>query len=336
MRLPRIDFLIPVYNEAAHLPLIARNLDEARKAGLAAIVIDDGSCDGSADKLACLTGKTMPGSAALTNRGKAAALCSGLEAARTSAVMTLDADTSVPLPLAPGTSPLPEIAAVAFTIVPIETGRFLGAAQAAEYAYILNFERLAFAGFGIALTVPGAASLWRTEALREIGGFSSRTCAEDTDATISLQLAGWRIAVAPQITATTDCPATLPALIYQRARWIWGNLQAARHAATACVSRRPARRSAALALVAASIMTFAGYMIATVTLIRFVFLDITLSDVSAAAVLCVGTLGRIIVSRNMRSMPRQQAFFTMIALLAMQAINLAAFWTGTVASHRRW
>lgn len=331
------ELLIPAYNEAAHLPLISRNLDEARKAGLAAIVIDDGSCDGSADALA---GLSRQRDARLlrhpVNRGKAAALCSGLEAARAGIVMTLDADTTVSLPLAPGTSLRPGIGAVAFTIVPIATGRFLAAAQAAEYAYILNLERLAFAGFGIALTVPGAASLWRTQALRDIGGFSARTFAEDTDATISLQLAGWRVAVVPSVIASTDCPATLRALVRQRARWIWGNLQAAAHAATACVGARSTHKCAAVALVASSAMTLAGYLVATVTLVRFALLDLTLSDASAGAVLCAATLGRIIVSQRMRAMPPQRLSTTLVALLSMQAVNLTGFWAGILAPRKRW
>jgi cellulose synthase/poly-beta-1,6-N-acetylglucosamine synthase-like glycosyltransferase len=329
--------VIPAYNEAVHLPLIAANLKHARLTRMIAIVVDDGSDDGSGNELARLC--EQEGAWLLSyprNRGKAAALCSGLAAARTESVMTLDADTIIPIPLDVHMPGLRGIGAVAFTIMPIKTGRFLGAAQSAEYAHILNFERLGLAGFGIALTVPGAASLWRKEALVRVGGFSARTTAEDTDATISLQFEGWRVAVVPEVTATTDCPATLKTLVRQRARWIWGNFHVARYAAVACLTRCSAGRSAALALIAANLMAFAGYLIATITIVRFALLDITFSDVAASIVLCLATLVRIIVSRHLRPVPRQRLLFALVALLSMQAINLVGFWAGVSKRRRRW
>ncbi len=331
------DLLIPAYNETSHLPLIARMLDNARATGIAAIVIDDGSCDGSTEALERLCKR---GGARLlrhpANRGKAAALRSGLGAVEASYLMTLDADTIMVLAAASRTNVAPKIGAVAFTVIAAETGCFLSAAQAAEYTYVLNFERAALAGFGIVLTVPGAASLWRTESLRDIGGFSSRTSAEDTDATIALQMAGWRIAVAPHVVAVTDCPSTLRSLIQQRARWIWGNLHAACYAAGDCRGDRVACRRPAYTMIAVSVMVLAGYAIATATLIRFLVFDIVVSDVVASAVLCAATMLRIIVARRLRAMPARGLLATLLALLAMQAINFAGFWYGALTGRRQW
>jgi len=252
-------------------------------------------------------------------------------------LMTLDADTSIALPATASVRTSPEIGAIAFTIVAADTDRFLADAQAVEYTYVLNFERVALAGFGIVLTVPGAASLWRAEALRQIGGFSSRTCAEDTDATITLQSAGWRIGLALDVVATTNCPSTIRKLIRQRARWIWGNLQAAFYALAPCfLPGRTAQRGPSLVMIAISVMIVGGYAVATATLVRLTMLDVGLIDVAASAVLFFATVMRIIVIRRLQTMPERGMIAVLIALLSMQAINLAGFWYGTFARRRRW
>jgi cellulose synthase/poly-beta-1,6-N-acetylglucosamine synthase-like glycosyltransferase len=335
------ELVTPAYNEASHLPLIARMLDDAREAGIEATVIDDGSRDRSAD---ALTGVCHRSGARLlrhkVNRGKAAALQSGVEAARAPYLLTLDADTTIAFPVQCGARVEPLIGAVAFTIVAVESGRPLAAMQAAEYAYVLNFERMALAGFGLVLTVPGAASLWRVEALHGIGGFSSRTCAEDTDATIALQLAGWRVAVADNVVAATECPSTFRALIRQRARWIWGNLHVACYAALDCMRGRAlVRQTAAFVMIGASAMNLTGYAIATAMLFRLVMLDLGRSDLVASAVLCLATIGRILVTRWLQEMPDRGLVATMAALLSMQAMNFAGFWYGAlgrVGGHREW
>jgi cellulose synthase/poly-beta-1,6-N-acetylglucosamine synthase-like glycosyltransferase len=334
----KFDLVIPAYNEASHLPLIARALCDARAAGLAAIVIDDGSRDGSAGALAALCERN--GAHLLRhsfNRGKAAALRSGLNVVRARDLMTLDADTTIALSGAVLRRVGPEVGAVAFTIVAADTGRFLSAAQAAEYAYVLNLERMAFAGYGVVLTVPGAASLWRAEGLREIGGFSSRTCAEDTDATLTLQLNGWQVAVADEVVATTECPPLLHKLIRQRARWIWGNLQAAYYAAVACLrNSTTVRRAPALVMISASLFVLGGYAIATATLIRVLMLDIGRSDIAASAVLFVATAGRISLTRRLLVMPKRGLIATLVFLLWMQAINFVGFWYGALSRRSQW
>src|SRR5262245_24828940 len=177
------DMIIPAFNERRHLKMIAANLERARAGHFSAFVVDDGSRDGSTDCLAvlCHDAKAQLLRHA-KNCGKAAALQTGLGAVTAPFALLVDADTSAQL-LECNVRIDPSIAAVAFTIAAIESGH-LAAAQAREYEYILNFEREAFAGFGVVLTVPGSASLWRTQSLDEIGGFSSRTEAADSDATI--------------------------------------------------------------------------------------------------------------------------------------------------------
>lgn len=73
--------------------------------------------------------------------------------------------------------------------------------------------------------VPGAASLWVTEDLRVIGGFSDETVTEDVDATLKLAAMGKRAIHCPQARAFTGTPMTFSQLMVQRRRWCLGHYQ---------------------------------------------------------------------------------------------------------------
>jgi cellulose synthase/poly-beta-1,6-N-acetylglucosamine synthase-like glycosyltransferase len=75
-------------------------------------------------------------------------------------------------------------------------------------------------------TVPGAIGAFRRSALVEVGGVSSATLAEDTDLTIALGRAGWRVVYAERARAWTEAPASLGGLWRQRYRWSFGTMQA--------------------------------------------------------------------------------------------------------------
>jgi cellulose synthase/poly-beta-1,6-N-acetylglucosamine synthase-like glycosyltransferase len=75
-------------------------------------------------------------------------------------------------------------------------------------------------------TVPGAIGAFRREALAAVGGFSAATLAEDTDVTIALGRAGWRVVYAEDARAWTQAPASWSGLWRQRYRWSYGTLQA--------------------------------------------------------------------------------------------------------------
>jgi cellulose synthase/poly-beta-1,6-N-acetylglucosamine synthase-like glycosyltransferase len=60
----------------------------------------------------------------------------------------------------------------------------------------------------------------------DVGGVSSATLAEDTDLTIALGRAGWRVVYAERARAWTEAPASLGGLWRQRYRWSFGTMQA--------------------------------------------------------------------------------------------------------------
>ncbi|HEX8803026.1 MAG TPA: glycosyltransferase family 2 protein, partial [Acidimicrobiales bacterium] len=114
----------------------------------------------------------------------------------------------------------------------------LGRWQHVEYVMGFNLDRRLLDTFGAITTVPGAAGAFRTAALRDVGGLSDDTLAEDTDLTIAIQRAGWRVAFEDSAIAWTEAPASLGDLWRQRYRWCYGTLQSVWKHRRALVERR--------------------------------------------------------------------------------------------------
>jgi cellulose synthase/poly-beta-1,6-N-acetylglucosamine synthase-like glycosyltransferase len=75
-------------------------------------------------------------------------------------------------------------------------------------------------------TVPGAIGAFRRAALVGVGGVSDDTLAEDTDLTMALWRAGWRVLYEESAVAWTEVPTSLRQLWRQRYRWCFGTIQA--------------------------------------------------------------------------------------------------------------
>jgi glycosyltransferase involved in cell wall biosynthesis len=90
---PRLSVVVPVFNEVETVEELLRRVEEAQPLDKEIIVVDDGSDDGSREKLAEYEGR--PGFQILyqdKNRGKGAALRRGFEVARGNIVIVQDAD----------------------------------------------------------------------------------------------------------------------------------------------------------------------------------------------------------------------------------------------------
>jgi cellulose synthase/poly-beta-1,6-N-acetylglucosamine synthase-like glycosyltransferase len=105
-------------------------------------------------------------------------------------------------------------------------GRLLGRWQHIEYVMGFNLDRRLYDVLECMPTVPGAVGAFRREALAEVGGISAATLAEDTDLTLAIGRAGWRVVYAEDARAWTEAPSSLRALWRQRFRWCYGTLQA--------------------------------------------------------------------------------------------------------------
>jgi len=92
-------------------------------------------------------------------------------------------------------------------------------------AVAANLERRALSLWNAVTVVPGAVSAFRRQAITEAGGFRHDTLAEDTDLTLAIHEAGWRVECAPRAIAYTEAPETVGTLVKQRFRWALGTMQ---------------------------------------------------------------------------------------------------------------
>jgi len=224
-----VTVVVPAYNEAAGIAATVRSLVASRWApGVWVVVVDDGSTDGTAGIVEDLR---LPGVHVIRqpNQGKPAALNAGLAAARTDVVVLIDGDTVVePTTIAELVAPFsdPRVGAVSGNAKVANRRSVLGRCQHVEYVIGFNLDRRMLDVFGAIPTVPGAAGAFRRRALHGVGGVSDDTLAEDTDLTIALQRAGWRVVYRDRAVAWTEAPSSIGDLWRQRYRWCYGTLQA--------------------------------------------------------------------------------------------------------------
>src|SRR5207245_7345271 len=149
------------------------------------------------------------------NGGKASALNAGTAATDAPAVVMVDGDTVFePDTLRRLVQPLgdPAVGAVSGNTKVGNRRGLLGRWQHIEYVMGFNLDRRLYDVLQCMPTVPGAIGAFRRQALEAIGGISDETLAEDTDITIALGRAGWRVAYAEEARAWTEAPSSLAAL----------------------------------------------------------------------------------------------------------------------------
>ncbi|MBS0386239.1 MAG: glycosyltransferase [Proteobacteria bacterium] len=224
-----IDVLIAAYNEETVIEATVHSVLASRDVEARVILVDDGSTDRTAEVAQRAFGDdarvlllSKP------NGGKASALNLALAHATSDIVVGIDADTQIaPDALAALGRRLddPTVAAAAGNVRVGNRVNVLTRWQALEYITSQNIDRRALARVNAITVVPGAIGAWRTEAIRNAGGYSADTMAEDMDLTWRLRRQGWRITNEAEAVAFTEAPATLKALMRQRFRWTFGTLQ---------------------------------------------------------------------------------------------------------------
>jgi cellulose synthase/poly-beta-1,6-N-acetylglucosamine synthase-like glycosyltransferase len=225
---PPVSIVVPAFNEAVGIEQAIRSLDASEYPKFEVVVIDDGSTDGTAELVEELK---LPRVQVLRqpNVGKPAALNRGIAAAAHDVIVMVDADTIFePETLGRLVQPLrhDDVGAVSGNTKVGNRRRLLGRWQHIEYVMGFNLDRRLYDTLQCMPTVPGAIGAFRRSALEQVGGVSAATLAEDTDLTLALGRAGWRVVYAEDACAWTEAPSSLRALWRQRFRWSYGTLQA--------------------------------------------------------------------------------------------------------------
>ncbi|GAB1817307.1 bifunctional polysaccharide deacetylase/glycosyltransferase family 2 protein [Herbidospora sp. RD11066] len=239
---PPVSVIVPAFNEAAGIQATIRSLVRTTYPGqLEILVVDDGSTDDTAALAAALD---LPSVRVIRrpNGGKSAALNTGIAEASHEVLIMVDGDTVFePATIARLVRQLadPAIGAVSGNTKVGNRRGAIGRWQHIEYVIGFNLDRRAFELLDCMATVPGAIGAFRRSALVALGGVSTDTLAEDTDLTMALCRAGWRVVYEENAVAWTEAPATLGELWKQRYRWCYGTMQAMWKHRRAVVERSP-------------------------------------------------------------------------------------------------
>src|SRR5207249_2023466 len=190
-----VSVIVPAFNEAANIAATVRSLIGSDYPRLEVIVVDDGSTDGTAGIVASLR---LPSVRIIrqVNAGKPAALNTGIAAARGDLLVLVDGDTVVE-PHAVGRLVQPftdaNVGAVSGNAKVANRRTLLGRWQHLEYVIGFNLDRRMFDIAQCMPTVPGAIGAFRRATLRDVGGVPAVTLAEDTDLTMAVIRAGWKV-----------------------------------------------------------------------------------------------------------------------------------------------
>jgi peptidoglycan-N-acetylglucosamine deacetylase len=230
---PAIAVLVPAYNEEKVIERTLRSVLASSYPKLRVIVIDDGSNDRTLEiartrfQKEIATGKltvlTKP------NSGKAEALNFGLQHVTEDFYVGIDADTYIAKEAIARLIPHFADATVGAVAGNAKVGNRVNIWtrwQALEYITSQNFERRALDLLGAVTVVPGALGAWRTDLVREAGGYHVNTVAEDADLTMNILRMGLRVIYEDRALAYTEAPVSAGGLMRQRFRWSFGILQA--------------------------------------------------------------------------------------------------------------
>lgn len=223
-----ITILIPAFNEAPAIRESILSIQNQTWVSQKVIVIDDCSTDNTGD-IAHRLGVTVVRTP--KNSGtKAQAINFALPIVGTEFVCIVDGDTILKRDalekLLPAFHDENVVAACGY-VIPQKIRTFWERARFIEYLFSLSIYKRAQNHFGTVFVCSGCFSIFRTERLKEAGGFDPRTIAEDMDVTWNLMESGNKSEVA--FVSDAMCfpidPPTFPVLISQLDRWYRGFLQ---------------------------------------------------------------------------------------------------------------
>jgi biofilm PGA synthesis N-glycosyltransferase PgaC len=232
--MPKVSILVPCYNEADNVDEVIESLAAMNYPDYEIIAIDDGSTDGTGDRLDALALR-YPMLRVIhqdINQGKAVALTTASMLAQGEYLLGIDGDSL----LDPNAIPwllrhfLRDDKIAAMTGNPRIRSRttLLGRMQVGEFSSIIGLIKRTQQLYGRLFTVSGVVVMFRRQALIEVDFWSTDMLTEDIDISWKLQLAGWRIGYEPHALSWILTPETLRGLYRQRLRWAMGGVQTLR------------------------------------------------------------------------------------------------------------
>jgi biofilm PGA synthesis N-glycosyltransferase PgaC len=329
-----LTIIVPAYNEAASVADTVRSLQAQTLPPAEIIVEDDGSSDGTGDiARACGVPVVRPEK----NTGsKAGAQTFALPLVKTEFTMAIDADTT----LAPDAIELlmaafvdPNIVAACGYVLPRHVGSVWERGRYVEYLFAFSFYKQIQDHYGKPTISSGCFSAYRTERLREVGGWSTRTLAEDMDLTWTFYERGWGVRFIPEALSYPIEPHDLRLMRSQLRRWSHGFVQNVRMHGRSVFRVPFLRYSVAAALWDATVATLAYFVVLPLLAIAMQSPIPLLGYVIDIPVLMVPVLAGAIPRRETR-----KALVSFPGFLALRIVNtvyfLEAVWSEVIRGRR--
>jgi len=231
-----ITILIAARNEALNIGVTLRYIARQDYRGpVSVIIVDNGSMDGTTDVAWAVAGELKINLLCIYENkpGKNFALNKGLSAVKTQYFVTLDADTLLhPLAIKHITARLlsspSDVGAVAGHVL-VRNSRENFWTRMQEWDYFIGIASIKRTQglYQGTLVAQGAFSLYKTEAVRQAGGWPD-AIGEDIVLTWKLLESGYRVYFEPTAVAFTTVPSTWRHFCRQRSRWARGMFEGIR------------------------------------------------------------------------------------------------------------
>ncbi|NMO53910.1 glycosyltransferase [Actinoplanes sp. TBRC 11911] len=330
-----VTIVVPAYNEEKNIGAAVTSLAQSQHGGgVEVVVVDDGSTDSTADEIKKLK---LPNVrlVQVPNGGKANALNTGMAFASNELIVMVDADTVVdPDSIHRLIQPFADetVGAVAGNVKVVNRRGLLGKWQHIEYVIGFSLDRRLYDTMGCISTIPGALGAFRRKALTQVGGLSEDTLAEDTDLTMAIQRAGWRVVYEESAKAYTEAPASLGQLWKQRYRWSYGTMQAMwKHRHALREKTRFGRGGLPLIALFSVLLPLLAPLIDLMAVYGFLFLDRKVTAIGWGAMMVVQVLTAVLAFRLDReslrplwSLPLQQIVYRQVMYMVLVHSALTA------------
>lgn len=231
---PFVTILVPAHNEEASIGSTVQWLETQLNYPVdkyEIIVIDDASTDRTAPILADLQIDYPHNLRVITivkNRGKAHAFNIALAYAKGDFLLSNDADTK------PNPDALwqylsyfereggQNVGAVTGNMLAANRTTIVALAQFNELNSIIGLIKRSQMSYGALFAFSGANTMYRKQAVLDVGGWEAEQPTEDIAIAWEMQAAGWRALFAPRIRFFLDVPERAGLLVKQRKRWSSG------------------------------------------------------------------------------------------------------------------
>jgi len=222
---PSVTILMPAYNEEDVVEEALDSVRDLEYPNFKVNFINDASTDSTLEKAQKYSSEKINILEHEVNKGKAAAINTGLEATEDDYIVVQDADSKIELELLYKAMGKMEedrgLGGVIASIKPLSAENFIRKIQTVEYQ-LTNFYRMLMTEMNTLNVTPGAFSIYRTQDVKDVGGFDEGNITEDMEMAFRLRKSGKNFEMIYSSSSYTEFPSTVKALYNQRVRWARG------------------------------------------------------------------------------------------------------------------